>query len=55
MKDIVLPEGVKAIADGEITAFLVSEPSVAVEPAAEAPAAPEVIKEKKPEAEAAKK
>jgi len=55
VKDIVLPEGVKAIADGEITAFLVSEPSVAVEPAAEAPAAPEVIKEKKPEAEAAKK
>ena len=56
VKHIVLPEGVTALADGDITVFLVSEPTVAEEPAAEAVTAPEVINEKKPEAaEAAEK
>jgi large subunit ribosomal protein L25 len=48
---IPLPEGVAADTDAELTAFLVSEPTVAEEPvAAESPTAPEVIKEKKTEA-----
>jgi large subunit ribosomal protein L25 len=51
VKDLVLPEGVTTSVDPEITVFLVSEPTVASEASAEAPAAPEVIKEKKPEAE----
>jgi large subunit ribosomal protein L25 len=57
VKDIALPNGVTALADADITAFLVSEPTVAEEPApaAEAAAAPEVINEKKPEAEGADK
>jgi len=50
VKDVVLPSGVTAVADGDITVFLVSEPTVAGETAAEAAAAPEVINEKKPEA-----
>lgn len=49
VRDIKLPAGVTATADGELTAFIVSEPTVAVEPAADAAAAPEVIKEKKAE------
>lgn len=55
VKDIKLPNGVTAAIDGDLTVFIVSEPTVAVEPAAgaEAPASPEVIKEKKPEAAAA--
>jgi len=57
VSDIKLPEGVFATPDAELTVFLVSEPSVAEEPAAaaETPASPEVIKEKKPEAADAKK
>jgi large subunit ribosomal protein L25 len=56
VKDITLPEGVTALADADVTVFLVSEPTVAEEPvAAETPAAPEVINEKKPEADAAEK
>jgi large subunit ribosomal protein L25 len=56
VKDLTLPEGVTAIADADITVFLVSEPTVAEEPAAtESAAAPEVINEKKPEAEGDKK
>lgn len=48
---IILPEGVTADTDAELTAFLVSEPTVAEAPvAAEGPTAPEVIKEKKAEA-----
>ena len=52
VRDIKLPTGVVAVPDGDLTVFLVSEPTVAEEPivAAEEPAAPEVIKEKKPEA-----
>ena len=52
VRDIKLPAGVVAVPDGDLTVFLVSEPTVAEEPAvaAEEPAAPEVIKEKKPEA-----
>ena len=52
VRDLKLPPGVTAEADEDLTVFLVSEPTVAEEPAAEAeePAAPEVIKEKKPEA-----
>ncbi|MCX6968337.1 MAG: 50S ribosomal protein L25 [Verrucomicrobia bacterium] len=51
VKDLQLPAGVTAV-DGDVTVFLVAEPNVAAEaPAAEAAAAPEVIKEKKPAAE----
>jgi len=52
VKDIKLPAGVTAV-DPEVTVFLVAEPNVVAEatPATEAPAAPEVIKEKKPAAE----
>ncbi len=49
VKDIKLPSGVTAAIDGELTVFLVSEPTVAEEPAPAAEAAPEVLKEKKPE------
>ena len=50
VKDIKLPAGVTATEDADLTVFLVSEPTVADESAAaEAPTAPEVIKEKKPE------
>ena len=52
VRDLKLPPGVTAEADEDLTVFLVSEPTVAEEPApaAEEPVAPEVIKEKKPEA-----
>lgn len=52
IKDIKLPAGVTAL-DLDATVFIVAEPNVAAEaPATEAaPAAPEVIKEKKPAAE----
>jgi large subunit ribosomal protein L25 len=51
VRDIKLPPGVTAVPDEELTVFLVSEPTVAEEPAAETQeaAAPEVIKEKKAE------
>ena len=59
VRDIILPAGVKATSDADLTVFIVAEPKVEVEPAAGAvaPTAPEVIKEKKPVegAEAAKK
>jgi len=52
VRDIKLPTGVVAVPDGDLTVFLVSEPTVGEEPAVavEEPVAPEVIKEKKPEA-----
>jgi large subunit ribosomal protein L25 len=54
VRDLPLPEGVEAEDDGELTVFIVAEPTVVEEPvAAAAPAAPEVIKEKKPEASGA--
>lgn len=51
VRDIKLPPGVTAVPDEDLTVFLVSEPTVAEEPAAETEeaAAPEVIKEKKAE------
>jgi large subunit ribosomal protein L25 len=53
VKDLILPEGVKALSDADVTVFLVSEPNVAEEaPAPAVAAAPEVLKEKKPETEA---
>ena len=55
VKDIPLPSGVSAAIDGDLTVFLVSEPTVAAEPAATATAAPEVLKEKKAEGADAKK
>lgn len=56
VKDIKLPAGVSAAVDGELTVFLVSEPTVSAEPAAGAEAAaPEVLKEKKEEAAPADK
>ncbi|HEY5791652.1 MAG TPA: 50S ribosomal protein L25/general stress protein Ctc [Chthoniobacterales bacterium] len=50
VRDLVLPAGVTAAVDGEVTVFHVSEPTVAPEPVAEVAAAPEVLKEKKAEA-----
>lgn len=54
VKHLLLPSGVTALDDPELTIFLVAEPVVEVEPVvtAEAPVAPEVIKEKKDEAAA---
>lgn len=53
VRDIKLPAGVTAVSDAELTVFLVSEPTVVDDTlAANAPTAPEVIKEKKPEAAA---
>ena len=51
VRDLPLPEGVRATSDGDLTVFIVAEPTVATEPVAAegAPTAPEVIKEKKPE------
>ncbi len=55
VRDIKLPEGVVAKTNAELTVFSVMAPTVEEEPvaAAEAPTSPEVIKEKKPEGEAA--
>ncbi|HWB59817.1 MAG TPA: 50S ribosomal protein L25 [Chthoniobacteraceae bacterium] len=55
VKDIKLPEGVTSSIDGDLTVFHVSAPvAEEVKPAEEAAATgPEVIKEKKPEGEAA--
>jgi large subunit ribosomal protein L25 len=50
VKDLLLPQGVTALPDGDITVFLVSEPTVSEPAANEAATAPEVINEKKPEA-----
>jgi large subunit ribosomal protein L25 len=59
VRDLALPSGVKATSDADLTVFIVAEPKVEAEPVAgaEAPKAPEVIKEKKPAegVEAAKK
>jgi len=54
VRDLVLPEGVTAVDDGDLVVVNVAEPKVAEEPvAAAAPAAgPEVIKEKKADAPA---
>lgn len=52
VRDIVLPAGVKATSDADLTVFIVAEPKVEAEPtaadAADAAKGPEVIKEKKP-------
>ncbi len=51
IRDIILPEGVKATGDSDLTVFLVAEPKVAGESKTdEVQQAPEVIREKKPEA-----
>jgi len=59
VRDIVLPEGVKATSDADLTVFTVAESKVEAEPvaaAADDSKGPEVIKEKKPaEGEAEKK
>ena len=59
VRDLILPEGVKATSDADLTVFSVAEPKAEAEPvsAADAAKGPEVIKEKKPVegAEAAKK
>ncbi len=51
VRDLVLPAGVKATADADLTVFLVSEPKVDAGTSATdaAPTQPEVIKEKKKE------
>ena len=54
IKHIILPEGVEAIQDADLTVFIVAAPNVEeAAPAAEAAAQPEVLKEKKTEAPAA--
>src|SRR3954452_14153773 len=55
VRDIVLPQGVKTRISPDLTAFSVAAPTVEEEPtaAAEAPTAPEVIKEKKEDPDAA--
>ena len=57
VKDVKLPAGVTAHADGDLTVVRVAAPKVEVEPtpAAEAAAQPEVLKEKKEDAAAAAK
>jgi large subunit ribosomal protein L25 len=62
VKDIVLPAGVTALDDADLTVFLVAAPVVEVTPVAvaataeaAAPAGPEVIKEKKEEPAASEK
>jgi large subunit ribosomal protein L25 len=57
VRDLILPAGVKATSDADLTVFTVAESKTGAEPAADAsaPTAPEVIKEKKPAAEDAKK
>lgn len=54
IRDLVLPAGVEANEDADLTVFIVAEPAVSDAPAAEAKA-PEVIKEKKPAPAAAAK
>jgi len=54
VNQLTLPAGVTAAVDGDIVVFLVSEATVAAEPAAGAAAAPEVLKEKKAEGDAKK-
>ncbi len=49
VRDLKLPAGVEAALDGDVTVVAVAEPNVATAAAAEAPAAPEVLKEKKSE------
>lgn len=51
VRDVKLPEGVHARADGELTVLRIAPPTVSAEPApaAAAAAGPEVIKEKKAE------
>lgn len=56
VRDIALPQGVKALNDPEVTVFLVAEPNVSVESTEGAAAGePEVLKEKKADADAEKK
>lgn len=56
VRDLVLPAGVSVLDDADLTVFTVAEPNVAeVETPAAAATAPEVLKEKKPEAAAADK
>jgi large subunit ribosomal protein L25 len=48
VRDLPLPKGVESTLDGEITVLSIAPPNVATDtPAAEATAAPEVLKEKK--------
>jgi large subunit ribosomal protein L25 len=59
VRHIMLPDGVKAMEDADLTVFLVAAPAVVEAPAAvdaaATPAQPEVIKEKKEEAAAPEK
>jgi large subunit ribosomal protein L25 len=50
IRDLPLPQGVLATDDPDLTVFIVTEPAVASETTAKEATAPEVIKEKKPEA-----
>jgi len=55
VRDLILPQGVEATMDGEVTVLSIAEPNVVEEPepTAEVATAPEVLKEKKPEPEQA--
>jgi large subunit ribosomal protein L25 len=51
VRDLALPAGVKARLDGDVTILRVSSPTGDVQPAEDAPSQPEVIREKKVDAE----
>lgn len=55
VRDIALPQGVTTLTDGDITVFSISEPRVEAAPVTAEATQPEVIKEKKAEADAEKK
>ncbi len=52
VRDLPLPDGVESEDDADLTVFTVAEPLVADATVTATPAAPEVLKEKKPEAAA---
>ena len=51
VRDLVLPEGVKARLDGDVTVLRVSNPTGDVKTDVDAPSQPEVIREKKEDAD----
>jgi large subunit ribosomal protein L25 len=55
VRDLVLPAGVEALTDEDVTVFLCSEPKVEDETVVSEITQPEVIREKKPDPEAAEK
>jgi large subunit ribosomal protein L25 len=54
VRDLVLPKGVEAAIDADVTVIAIAEPNVAKETGAEVATSPEVIKEKKAEESSSK-